>query len=152
MYAERNAWREIHNKVYEGSSLKEALQAQRSDTLFWTREVYERLQKHQEKGSRSKAWGKGKSSGSKTPSWSPAQKHWKGKPPQSKRKPSKGGSKGKELQWPKCWATHTPKGMQYCKDHLLKGKWPMWPFPQLPGAEGWLGLQPHPPARPCPNK
>ena len=44
VYAERNAWREIHNKVYEGATLKDATQDLRQDSLFWTREVYERCQ------------------------------------------------------------------------------------------------------------
>ena len=41
LYAERNAWREIHNLVYGGMGLKEAMMQLRQDTLFWTREVYE---------------------------------------------------------------------------------------------------------------
>ena len=41
LYAERNAWREIHNLVYGGLGLKEAMAQLRQDTLFWTREVYE---------------------------------------------------------------------------------------------------------------
>ena len=45
LYAERNAWRDIHNRVYEGATLKEAMTAQKADTLFWQREVYERLSK-----------------------------------------------------------------------------------------------------------
>ena len=49
LYAERNAWREIHNRVYEGSTVKEAMAAQKADTLFWQREVYERLQKPQDR-------------------------------------------------------------------------------------------------------
>ena len=39
LYAERNAWRSIHNLVFEGKSLKEAMLEVRSDALFWTREV-----------------------------------------------------------------------------------------------------------------
>eukprot|EP00435_Cladocopium_sp_Y103_P060109 s690_g21.t2 len=38
LYAERNAWREIHNRVYEGASLKTAMTEQKADTLFWQRE------------------------------------------------------------------------------------------------------------------
>ena len=45
VYAERNAWREIHNKVtFEGATLKDAMQDLRQDSLFWTWEVYERRQ------------------------------------------------------------------------------------------------------------
>ena len=43
LYAERNAWRSIRNLVFEGKSLKEAMLEVRSDALFWTREVYERI-------------------------------------------------------------------------------------------------------------
>ena len=74
LYAERNAWREIHNRVYEGSTVKEAMAAQKADTLFWQREVYERLQKPQDrtqgsKGNTPSTKGKGKTK----PAWSPAQ-------------------------------------------------------------------------------
>ena len=44
-WAERNAWREIHNLVYSGKTLKEAMESVRRDTLFWTREVYESVQR-----------------------------------------------------------------------------------------------------------
>ncbi|CAE7402536.1 ppsC, partial [Symbiodinium microadriaticum] len=36
LYAERNAWRSIHNLVFEGKSLKEAMLEIRADALFWT--------------------------------------------------------------------------------------------------------------------
>lgn len=84
LYAERNAWREIHNRVYEGSTLKEAMAAQKADTLFWQREVYERLQKPQNrtqgpKGNTPSTKGKGKTK----PAWSPEREvlegHLKGK-------------------------------------------------------------------------
>ena len=125
LYAERNAWREIHNRVYEGSTVKEAMAAQKADTLFWQREVYERLQKPQDrtqgsKGNTPSTKGKGKTK----PAWSPAQNQWsKGKPSQ-KGKSWKGTSKGKDANWPKNWATATPRGLQYCKDHLLRNKCP----------------------------
>lgn len=41
LYAERNAWREIHNLVCGGLGLKEAMTQIKQDTLFWTRDVYE---------------------------------------------------------------------------------------------------------------
>ena len=40
--AERNAWRKIHEQMHEGSTLKAAMLSVRQDTLFWTREVYEK--------------------------------------------------------------------------------------------------------------
>ena len=41
--AERNAWRKIHEKMHEGDTLKAAMLSVRQDTLFWTREVYEKI-------------------------------------------------------------------------------------------------------------
>eukprot|EP00435_Cladocopium_sp_Y103_P021864 s134_g5.t1 len=46
LYAERNAWREIHNLVFGGMGLREAMQQIKGDTLFWTREVYESVARH----------------------------------------------------------------------------------------------------------
>ena len=43
LYAERNAWRQIHNKVYEGATLKDAMSSLKDESLLWQREVYERL-------------------------------------------------------------------------------------------------------------
>ena len=116
LYAERNAWREIHNRVYEGSTLKEAMAAQKADTLFWQREVHERLQKPQDRtqgpqGNTPSTKGKGKTK----PAWSPAQNQWsKGKPSQ-KGKSWEGTSKGKDTNWPKNWATATPGGCSTAK-------------------------------------
>ena len=39
----RKAWREIHNLVYKGETLKSALEAVKKDYLCWQREVYERI-------------------------------------------------------------------------------------------------------------
>ena len=68
LFAERNAWRKIHEMVHQGTTLSEALKNIRGDFLFWQREVYEHLNRAPEKGkSKSKApkvWqtqGKGKS-------------------------------------------------------------------------------------------
>ena len=115
LYAERNAWRDIHNRVYEGATLKEAMTAQKANTLFWQREVYERLSKPDKGSGQPKGSGgqnpKGK--GKVRPSWSPFQPQWsKGKQPQ-KGKSSKGSSKGKDNNWPKNWATQTPKGCNF---------------------------------------
>ncbi|CAK9030090.1 unnamed protein product [Durusdinium trenchii] len=69
VYAERNAWREIHNKVYEGATLKDAMQDLRQDSLFWTREVYERCQTR----GNSQTPIKGKSKGQKGTTWTTRQ-------------------------------------------------------------------------------
>ena len=59
-YAERNAWREIHNLVYGGMGLKEAMTQIKQDTLFWTREVYESVAR--QKGNKGSA-------GPDSPAW-----------------------------------------------------------------------------------
>ena len=104
LYAERNAWRDIHNRVYEGATLKE---------LQWS----------------------------------------KGKQPQ-KGKSSKGSSKGKDNNWPKNWATQTPKGLQFCRDFLLRNKCPgncgrSHGCPVI--KDGWTCNGTHHPDQ-CPNK
>ena len=71
--AERNAWRKIHEKMHEGNTLKAAMLSVRQDTLFWTREVYEKIKTFSKGKNKSK--GKGKSRGK------PGNKG-KGKPPQ----------------------------------------------------------------------
>ena len=37
LYAERNAWRKIHDMVHGGMPLSEALKSIKADLLFWTR-------------------------------------------------------------------------------------------------------------------
>ena len=56
LFAERNAWRKIHEMVHQGTTLSDALKNIRGDFLFWQREVYEHLNTGPEKGkSKSKA-------------------------------------------------------------------------------------------------
>ena len=43
LFAERNAWRKIHEMVHQGTTLSDALKNIRGDFLFWQREVYEHL-------------------------------------------------------------------------------------------------------------
>ena len=78
LYAERNAWREIHNLVYGGMGLKEAMTQIKPDTLFWTREVYELVARQKgNKGSAgpgSPAWT-AKAKG-KQPHYFPPQPQW----------------------------------------------------------------------------
>ena len=97
--------------------------ALKEDSLFWQREVYERLPKVPERNQGLKGIGsfmKGK--GMSKPTWSPSQPQWtKGKSSQ-KGKGSKGQSKGKDPSWPKNWATVAPRGLQFRRDHLLRNK------------------------------
>ena len=41
LFAERNAWRKIHEMVRQGTTLSDALKNIRGDFLFWQQEVYE---------------------------------------------------------------------------------------------------------------
>ena len=50
LFAERNAWRKIHEMVHQGTTLSDALKNIRGDFLFWQREVYEHLNTAPEKG------------------------------------------------------------------------------------------------------
>ena len=50
LFAERNAWRKIHEMVHQGTTLSEALKNIRGDSLFWQREVYEHLNRAPAKG------------------------------------------------------------------------------------------------------
>lgn len=59
LYAERNAWRKIHDLVHGGETLSSALRMIRQDLLFWQREVYERVNKTQSKETFT-SMGKGK--------------------------------------------------------------------------------------------
>ena len=130
--------------------------AQKSDTLFWQREVYERLSKPDEGSGQPKGSGgqnpKGK--GKSRPSWSPFQLQWsKGKQNQ-KGKASKGSSKGKDNNWPKNWATQTPNKLQFCRDFLLRNKCPgncgrSHGCPVI--KDGWTCNGTHHPDQ-CPNK
>ena len=58
MYAERNAWRKIHDLVHSGEQLGSAMKSIKTGLFFWTREVYERVSKASAKGSMAKGKGK----------------------------------------------------------------------------------------------
>ena len=45
MHAERLVWREVEHGMHQGESSKTALRRIQGDSLFWQREVYEKLQK-----------------------------------------------------------------------------------------------------------
>ena len=49
LMAERNAWREVHELMHGGVNLKEALEKVQNNSLFWMREVYERVISQQTK-------------------------------------------------------------------------------------------------------
>ncbi|CAE7365727.1 unnamed protein product, partial [Symbiodinium necroappetens] len=111
LYAERNAWRSIHNRVFEGKSLKEAMLEIRADALFWTREVYER------------APGKGPWKGKQPwPAYQPVfqpflKQNGKGKDTPGKKGDHKG--KGKD-SWPQNKSRNKSKGAPFCRDYHIK--------------------------------
>ena len=121
MLAERKAWREVHNLVYKGETLKSALETLRKDYLFWQREVYERIyHKGGGKGKLSKK-GKSKGQGYRAPYWSPVQswkqnqdqKQWTGQQSgKGKGKDKKGAKDGGKARkdWPQGWATKGIEG------------------------------------------
>ena len=130
MYAERNAWRKIHDLVHGGESLVTAMKNIKADLLFWTREVYERVTKAAAKGNTAK--GKGKTKNTSRPALSVYQPQWekprkgdqKGSPPKGGGKTQSKGQKGKtkgKPDWPAHWAFRNPKQVSYCRDfHLYK--------------------------------
>ena len=124
LWAERNAWREIHNLVYGGKTLKEAMDLVRRDTLFWTREVYESVQRQKgNKGQPTTPTRPAKAQG-RAPSWSPKQTQWKPKGAKGKSKSPMGAGKGKDNEWPATWAKTSPRGLPFCRDFHLKKKCP----------------------------
>ena len=139
LLSERNAWREIHNSMFEGKTLKEAMTDVRNDTLFWQREVYERMLRSSlsrpkgkgqgdPKGGKAKSWQKG----AKTrytpvytliyqPQWDKSHKGAGGKGAGKTKKGSKGKGKSKEGQnWPKHWAKLCPRGLAFCVEFHVK--------------------------------
>ena len=116
LMAERNAWREVHELMHTGMHLKQALEQVRNDSLFWMREVYERVISQQGKGKSKK--GKDKKG------WGPPirQPHWekKGKGHGDKGGKGKGKTKNKVSDWPSNWAFKNPKGVPFCRDYFLK--------------------------------
>ncbi|CAE7439728.1 MKK3, partial [Symbiodinium microadriaticum] len=104
LYAERNAWRSIHNLVFEGKSLKEAMLEINADALFWLP-------------------GKGSWKGKQPwPAYQPVfqpflKQNGKGKDTPGKKGDQKG--KGKDA-WPQNWSRNNPKGTPFCRDYHIK--------------------------------
>ena len=120
LYAERNAWRSIHNLVFEGKSLKEAMLEIRADALFWTREVYERVPRPGEKGTKDPLKG---DKGDKGRQFArlPGKGPWKGKQPWPTYQPVfqpflKENGKGKDTPGKK--GDHKGKGKDSCPREL----------------------------------
>jgi len=144
MSAERMAWREIVYRMHQGTTLGTALKDIRMDSLFWTREVYEKMQN--QRGPQRSQWEPWGGSPTRSP-----HKPWnsKGSPYQvqggGKSKTKNGGFKGdgkdkdkglgkgknkdkngkkskgdKEDRWPATWAKKDPKGVLFCANYLFR--------------------------------
>ena len=110
LFAERNAWRKIHEMVHQGTTLSDALKNIRGDFLFWRREVYEQgAGEGEDKGKAPKVW---------QTQWEKPKKGGKGAWPSgpTRSKPKGKGGKGKSpnspsVPWPDHWAFKNPKGV-----------------------------------------
>ena len=120
LFAERNAWRKIHEMVHQGTTLSEALKNIRGDFLFWQREVYEHLNRAPEKG-------KSKSKAPKVwqTQWEKPKKGGKGSWPSGPTRRAR-AARGSPPTPPDSMAV--PLGFQesqnraYCRDHHLHNK------------------------------
>ncbi len=122
LYAERNAWREMHELMHSGMTLKQAMTKVKEDSLFWTREVYERVIHQHSKG---KEKGPGKTKKGK---WGPSicQPYWE--------KPS---GKGKTKDKGKGKGAKSKSSGAFLPGLLLEEPMPgpVWPISQLPSHE-----------------
>jgi hypothetical protein len=138
--AERMAWREIVHLMHQGKDAKEAVKTILGDTLFWTREVYEKLHRNE---SSPYAGGKNKDGGNK--GWPPAKgkgkrgynafgqknyaENWKGAGKgkggkgKDKNKGKGGKDKGKKndyRDWPSNWARKDKDGGNICANYIFR--------------------------------
>ena len=132
--AERNAWREVHESMHGGMYLKEALEKVQNNSLFWMREVYERVISERAKGKSKKGKDKKGSWGYpiRQPLWEK-----KGKGHGDKGGKGKGKGKSKPSDWPSNWAFKNPKGVPFCRDYFIKKTCQG----QCGRSHNWLGLQ-----------
>ena len=104
LFAERNAWRKIHEMVHQGTTLSEALKNIRGDFLFWQREVYEQGAgegEEQEQGTQGVADSVGEAQeGEKDPGP-------RGRPGPSRR------ARAAKVSPPDHWAFKNPNGVAY---------------------------------------
>jgi hypothetical protein len=129
MISERKAWREIVLKMHKGDTLKSALQAIKSDSLFWAREVYERI--HPAASGADNKWNKENNYPNTPPSrgtrggikrnnsWTPPQQQWNHPPS------PKGQGKGAKSYSGTPWVPPPPppqKGGKAMKGGKGKGK------------------------------
>ena len=128
MYTERKAWKNISIYVHEGSTLQDALAKVRTDSMFWIREVYERIgrgkgtgeypdsrSRSRDKGSQDKGKSKGKGKAKGKSKWGAAAA-W---PPAQATAPATAAAHSPTPQKGKTWAKVDPKNKEYCKKHLV---------------------------------
>ena len=105
----RCSWqREVHESMHGGMYLKEALDKVQNNSLFWMREVYERVISERAKGKSKKGKDKKGSWGYpiRQPLWEK-----KGKGHGDKGGKGKGKGKSRPSDWPSNWAFKNPKGV-----------------------------------------
>ncbi|CAE8628957.1 unnamed protein product, partial [Polarella glacialis] len=109
MFAERAAWRKIALHMHEGLSLKTSLDKVMANSLFWTREVYEKI----ESGPKVKEDLKGKGKGKATAEAAAAARA-------RSHTPTPGPAAAGGGKWPAEWADANAKGQQFCKNFHLR--------------------------------
>jgi len=129
--AERLARKEIAKHMHLGKTLSESLSIMRTDLLFWSREVYEKVMLQSlpsGKGGFPPSKEKGKFE--RPPRTFPAP-YQKDHPPKGAHGPKGGKSKGKGKNkgknkskapsgWPSNWASTTPNGKEFCHSYHLR--------------------------------
>ena len=152
---ERNAWREVHESMHGGMYLKEALDKVQNNSLFWMREVYERVISERAKGKSKKGKDKKGSWGYpiRQPLWEK-----KGKGHGDKGGKGKGKGKSRPSDWPSNWAFKNPKRVPFCRDYFIKktcqGQCGRSHNCPVVNSEGWVcnaGPKEHKPEN-CPHK
>ncbi|CAE8655241.1 unnamed protein product [Polarella glacialis] len=113
MHAKRAAWRKVALHMREGLSLKTSLDKVMSNSLFWTREVYEKVEsgpkgKGKDKGKAEAAWLAKNGKQEWYPNYEAVKEDVKGK--------GKGKAKAEAAAWPAEWAEANAKGQQFCKN------------------------------------
>ncbi|CAE8640593.1 unnamed protein product, partial [Polarella glacialis] len=133
MYAERTAWRKIAFLTHDGLSFKTALNRIMANSLFWIREVYEKVSSEPKgKGKKGKAAWLAKNG---TADWyseydkaKEAKRKDKGKGKAAaataardrSRTPKPGAAPAAGGKSPAEWAESNAKGLQYCKNYHLR--------------------------------
>ncbi|CAE8588429.1 unnamed protein product, partial [Polarella glacialis] len=137
MHAERAAWRKVALHMHEGLSLKTSLDKVMSNSIFWTREVYEKGEsgpkgKGKDKGKAKAAWLAKNGKQEWYPNYEAVKEEGKGKGKGTakaeaaaaararSRTPTPGPAAAGGGKWPAEWAEATAKGQQFCKNFHLR--------------------------------